>query len=48
VTATHTTAHTNHKPGLHEDMYLPLPKSVKFVIAVEAHQWRTCREDNGR
>ena len=35
ITATHVTAHTNHKPGQHEDTYLLLPKSVKFAVGVK-------------
>ena len=35
VTVTHITAHTNHQPGHHEDMYLPLPKSIKDEIAIK-------------
>ncbi|XP_065920282.1 uncharacterized protein [Dysidea avara] len=35
VTATHVTAHTNHTPGPHEDTYLPLPKNIKFAVAVK-------------
>ena len=35
VTVTHVTAHTNHQPGHHEDMYLPLPKSIKDEIAIK-------------
>ena len=35
MTATHVTAHTNHTPGPHEDTYLPLPKNIKFAVAVK-------------
>ena len=35
VTATHVTGHTNHQPGPHEDMYLPLPKSIREEIAIK-------------
>jgi len=35
VTATHVTAHSNHKPGPHEKTYLPLPNSAKFAVAVK-------------
>ena len=29
------TGHTNHQPGPHEDMYLPLPKSIREEIAIK-------------
>ena len=29
VTVTHITAHTNHQPGHHDDIHIPLPKSTK-------------------
>ena len=35
VTATHVTRHTKHQPGPHEDMYLPLPKSIREEIAIK-------------
>ena len=35
VTAVHVTGHTNHQPGPHEDMYLPLPKSIREEIAIK-------------
>jgi len=35
ITATHAIARKNHKPGPHEDTYLPLPKSVKFAVGVK-------------
>ena len=35
ITATHVMGHTNHQPGPHEDMYLPLPKSIREEIAIK-------------
>ena len=35
VTAVHVKGHTNHQPGPHEDMYLPLPKSIREEIAIK-------------
>lgn len=35
VTVTHVTGHTNHEPGLHEDKYLPLPRSIREEIAIK-------------
>lgn len=34
VTATHVMGHTNHHPELHENMYLPLAKSIREEIAI--------------
>ena len=33
VRATHMTGDSNYQPGPHEDMYLPLPKSIREEIA---------------
>lgn len=35
VTVTHVTAHTNHTPGLDEEKYLPIPKSIREDIAIK-------------
>ena len=35
VSATHVMGHTNHQPGPHEDMYLPLPKSYSEEVVIK-------------